>query len=471
MKAMSKYGTRPSAIFWVTLSFLLVVSFTGGASRFDEQSLIVLRPLSILACAFAMLTFRPEDLTGRTWLFMGFGAMFALSLLHLVQLPPFLWRSLPGRQELAQIDALSGLGALWRPLTLTPMNGWHALSALFAPLAVLLLGIRLKREDLYRFLPFVVLLGALSGLFGLLQVVGSPTGPLYLYRVTNNGSAVGLFSNRNHAALFLAIMFPLLAAWASLGDHGMMSRKARLFAAVTMGLILLPLIMVTGSRSGLILLLIGLIASLLIYGITPPAGIAKRSGLRLYGVLAASGLAVALLGLLTLHFSRAEAVRRLFDASTTGDDRLDFWRVSLEMLWKYFPFGSGSGSFAEAYQIVEPSYLLNQYYLNHAHNDFIEVAVTFGLPGIILVAAAAFFYVRRTIHLWFYRDARSRSVKIARTASVAIFMIAVASLFDYPLRTPMLACVFALLSLWFAEAGRKAKAEAAPPSTTIKTEA
>ena len=37
---------------------------------------------------------------------------------------------------------------------------------------------------------------------------------LWFYRITNNGFPVGLFANRNHAAVFLAALLPLATAWA-----------------------------------------------------------------------------------------------------------------------------------------------------------------------------------------------------------------------------------------------------------------
>ncbi|MGK9626100.1 hypothetical protein O6382_24745, partial [Salmonella enterica subsp. enterica] len=84
-------------------------------------------------------------------------------------LPPGLWQALPGRGEIATVDALSGLAGQWRPLTLTPVNALHGLVSLAVPLAVLLLASQLERTDLFRLLPLVIAIGAASGLVGLLQ--------------------------------------------------------------------------------------------------------------------------------------------------------------------------------------------------------------------------------------------------------------------------------------------------------------
>lgn len=465
MKRAAPATKKPEATFWILAIFLAVIAFTGGASRVDVDSLIVLRPLSVLACAVALLTLRRDDLKGREWLFLGCGALFALALLHVVPLPPSLWHMLPGRQAFAEIDRITGLGDSWRPLTLTPMNGWHALLSLFAPLAVLLLGVQLNRQDLYRLLPLLIAIGAISGLFGLLQLVGNPDGPLYLYEVTNNGSAVGLFANRNHAALLLALLPPMLALWLLLGGLDHPHHRLRLVLAVSLGILSFLLILVTGSRSALLISLVGLVIALLIYGNRSLKSGGKRvSKLALYRALGLGTAALIALIALTVYFSRAEAIKRLLGQSIENENRLEYWQISMGMFWKYFPFGSGSGSFAEAYQVAEPDYILNLFYLNHAHNDFLETGVTFGLPGLLLVAAGAFLYARRSAGLWRVQDGRSRSLLTARMAGILLLMLSIACFSDYPLRTPLLACFFAVFSLWFTEPAGD-RANATPPTS------
>lgn len=436
--------------FWLMAAFLCVTFVTGGASRVDVQSLLLLRPLSVIVCALALLTLRREHFEGRKGLFAGFAAILLLCVVHLVPLPPSVWQSLPGRAIVAEIDKLAGLGAIWRPLTLTPMNSWHALASLATPLAVLLLGVQLQKEDLYRLLPLLLCLAASSGFIGLLQVIGDPKGALYLYRITNNGAAVGLFANRNHAAVLLACLFPMLAVYASIGTGTADRQRMRQFAAISAGIVLVPLLLVTGSRAGLLLSLPGLAAAALLYR-QPLQGRALRRGeprFKLSAVHIVSAAVIISLALLTILYARAEAWDRLFQESAGEDLRDDFWRVGSAMIWKYFPFGSGIGSFVEAYQLDEPSLYLNDRYVNHAHNDWLEIAITAGLPAMLIFVTAGFFYLKRTYILWRRPDADRRAVKIARLSSVMMAFIAMASLADYPLRTPAMMAVFALLCLW-----------------------
>ena len=428
---------------------------TGGASRTDVQSLVILRPLSIIACALACMTLRRAHFAGRSFLIGWTAAIFLLASLHLIPLPPSIWQSLAGRQDLVDVEKLVGFSDIWRPLTLAPMNGWHALLSLFAPLAVILLGIQLKRDDLFRLLPLVIAIAALSGLLGLLQAIGNPQGSLYFYRITNNGSAVGLFANRNHAATLLACLFPMLAVSAATARGEADAVRTQQLLAAAIAIVLVPLILVTGSRSGLISAIIGLGAAATLY--RQPTNLrSMRRGKsdRIKALPILGGVAVISLAFLTYFLSRAEAIERLFAKAAGEDERTDFWVISLDLFWKYFPWGSGSGSFVEAFQIVEPERMLDATYLNRAHNDWIETAVTFGLPGVIALLAALAAFVIRSYELWRSADGSKRSVTFGRLASVIMVMIAIASASDYPLRTPAMMGLLAICVLWLSEAGR-----------------
>lgn len=433
----------------------------GGAARVDVQSLLVLRPLSVVMCAVALLMLKQEHFVGRKWLFGGYAAVILLCLLHLIPLPPALWQSLPGREIIVEVDKFAGLSNIWRPQTLTPMNGWNAFFALLVPLAVLLLGIQLDKDDLYRLLPLLIGLGVASGLLGVLQTLGDPSGALYLYRITNNGSAVGLFSNRNHSALLLACLFPMLAVSASL-RHGMEDQqRVRQLAAIAIAIVLVPLILVTGSRAGILVAVPALAAAALLYQQPrPSSGLPHAVGFQMKTTHIIAAVVVISLAFLTISFARAVAFDRLFENSAIEDSRSDYWRIGLQMAWSYFPFGSSSGSFVEAYQ-MGPATDLKASYVNHLHNDWLEIFLTMGVPGIAVLFGAIIAFALGTLRVWRRKDANRRSVRFARLASVLIGTIAAASVGDYPLRTPIMITVFAIACLWFTASDLQ-KASSAP---------
>ena len=435
-----------------------MVFLTGGGSRADIQSLVVLRPAAVLACGFGLWTLSRGHLRQYRFLFAFAGAIFFVVILHLVPLPPSVWGSLPGRELIVEIDRVAGLDKVWRPISMVPSATWNALYSLFVPLAVLLLGVQLSREERFQLLPVFIALGLLSGFIGLLQVVGDPDGPLYFYNITNNGSAVGLFSNRNHQAIFLACLFPMLSVFAFAGLKTVEQWRFRLWASIAAGAVLVPLLLVAGSRAGLLIGLFGLAAVPLLYRKPVFERPAKRKGRRINLTYIFAAVGVVALGLLTILFARAQAFERLIALDQVEDLRLSVWGPIAQMSWKYFPIGSGVGSFVDIYQIDEPLGLLTPSYVNHAHNDWLEVFMTAGAIGLGLLAVALMAWARASYLAWRMASAGGRDASYARMASWVVLMMALGSVGDYPLRVPSITCFFIVAALWlFGERGKPNK--------------
>ncbi len=80
-------------------------------------------------------------------------------------------------------------------------------------------------------------------------------------------------------------------------------------------------------------------------------------------------------------------------------------------------------------------------YMNHAHNDYLEVALETGLPGLVLIVIFFSWWIRRTLSIWRDADADGAFAQAATIASAAILTH---SLVDYPLRMTAVSAVFAL---------------------------
>lgn len=437
-----------SASFWALAGFLLLAFATGGGSRYDIQSLAVLRPMAALLLAFALWGVEWRHLHGLWPPLLLFAGMALLILLHLVPLPWALWSTLPGRDIIVAIDEAAGLGHhMWRPLSLAPVGAWNAFFSLLPPIAVLITGARLSVRERQTLVIPLLLLALASSVAALLQLSDGENSPLYLYRVTNNGAAVGLFANRNHQAVFLACSFPLLAVFASPSVFPRWDRRIRLGIAAAYGAIFLALILVTGSRAGVLAMLVGLAAVPILIRTEPRPSQGFRS---LYGGRAWVGAALLLLLLtsIVVFAGRAESIDRLLSSNGAGEVRYRAWGPILDMALRYFPVGSGIGSFAEVYRLDEPYALLDWTTFLHAHNDLLELFVTGGVPAMLLLAVAVAAYVRQCVHWW--RTSRSgvgRSVTKGAALCV-IGVLGLASLVDYPLRTPATACLFCVMLLW-----------------------
>lgn len=448
-------GSRP---YWMLVTFLLLTFVTGGGSRADIRSLVILRPAAVIFCGIGLWSLKWEHVKAYRFLFGMAAGIFALVGSHLIPLPPALWETLPGREIITEIDKLAELGEIWRPISMVPSATWNALYSLFVPLAVLVLGVQLSREERFKLLPVLLSLGLFSGFWGILQVVGDARGPLYLYNITNNGEAVGLFSNRNHQAMLLASLFSMLAVYACSGVRSVEQANARGYLALAAGAVLVPLLLVTGSRAGLAVGVIGAISIPFLYRKPTIIIPKKRDGKKTYLSWIFGGFAALCLGALTLILSRAEAVHRLLTKDETDELRFQMWPYIADMAWKYFPVGSGVGSFVEAYQIDEPQILLDTTYVNHAHNDWLELYMTTGIVGLIMLGLAVFAFGRSTLAAFNAPLADGRDISFARLGATIIFILAVGSIGDYPLRAPSIACLFVIATLWLTgDSDRSAK--------------
>jgi O-antigen ligase len=432
------------------VALLVLVFLTGGSARDDILSLAILRPLSVLFfTAAVVLAWGTGMLRNYRILLVLAFALPALALLHLIPLPPALWSSLPGRELAWNVAEATGLAQPWRPLSLVPWRTWNSFWASFAPLAALLLTLCAGRERLH---VLVLLLGGIiivSGLVGLLQIIGAPGNAFYIYRVTNEDAAVGLLANRNHQAMLLTLAFPIFAAAASVQRGSRESAKPRRQFAIAMSILIIPFILVTGSRAGILLSIVGMATALFVYQDPTAYTQARRQAPRLGLRIAVVGGLIAAMVITTALVARSSSFTRLFKDAQATELRFNILQPLLDLVAQYFPFGSGLGTFVEVYKVVEPDRLLSPRYLNHAHNDWLELLITAGLPGAILIGAAAWFLGRAFVRV--VRDQNKRPSfehVTARLGAAIVLILAIGSVYDYPLRTPSLACLFAVAVAW-----------------------
>lgn len=432
---------------------LSALFFMGGSSRTDVQSLAILNPFMIICCGVAITTLKKEIWQERKWLLAWMALIFILVVLYVVPLSEQFQKFSPSGVEFAAIWSAAEIPGATQTLATAPFAAWQSLFFLFAPLAVFLFSIQLNRNDLWYSLPIVILAGSISGVIGVLQLAGGSSGPFYLYRITNYDSAVGIFANRNHAAVFLACLFPMLAMFAARSQvRKWKGSRFQQLTAFAVAVILIPLILVTGSRSGMLVAIVGLIGGVLLYNSHVPSRGEPNAKKASTAILAGSVLLSLVLA--TIYFSRAKAIERLFAQPAEAIDRREFWTSSLELFRYHFPFGFGPSSFVPSFQTTEPLALLNNSYLNSVHNDWLETVLTFGVPGIVLLVLAIAYYFRRSFLLWVRLDGARNNVAMGRMASVIIAIFAIASMSDYPLRTPALIGLAALVFVWFIEPKR-----------------
>src|SRR3954468_9474144 len=358
--------SHPRLRYWTLVAFLLLCLLGGGAARPDVLSLVHLRPAAILCLAIMALS-------GGGWEFrrvraplLLVGLLALIMIAQLIPLPPQLWLGLPGHPPYAEAAAAAGFAQPWRPLSLSPDLTLNSLLALL-PFLVVLVGFAGIREEQRRaLLPVLICFACADGVLGAIQFVSGPGGPAYLYAITSDDSAVGFFSNRNHNAIFMAAAFPMIAAFLRMGSGLPRDRmRSRLYAGGSASLFLILMIVVTGSRAGMVIGLVSFVLSAL-YAVNLWRRLERRSMLwTLSAVLAPVAVIV-----LAISTQRALSLDRLIGRGGTDQEgRLQALPTIFRMIRQFWPLGSGFGSFDKAFRGFEPAADLGRKYLNHAHND------------------------------------------------------------------------------------------------------
>lgn len=440
--------------FGLAIILIVCVFAMGGSSRSDVTSLQMLRPLFVIAFGLALMTCRHVQLRSYGFLVTASLLYVTLIVVQSIPLPHGAIGDLPSQRIVSEIYLATGMGSPDRSVTMSPLSSLNSIWALVPPLAIILVSIQLTAEEHGKLLVVVLATGGLSAVIALLQIMGDPEGALYFFSTTNYGSAVGLFANRNHQAALLACLMPIIftAIYRS-NSHGGASRIGikssghwAVMACIAVA-VLVVLILISGSRSGVLLGLIGL-ASITLSVVPPPTciGPATLTNTRAFRF----GIVIALLLALVfaaIWFQRALAIDRMMVRDPSADIRLQTLSIAYKLMWAHQPLGSGFGSFSEVYKIYEPTQLLMAQHMNQVHNDWIDIALAGGVPFVALVAAGSFWLVLQALRIFSYPD-QQHSNLLNKAGLAVVVILAVASLSDYPLRTPALACVFALALVW-----------------------
>jgi len=432
---------------WAVFILFLVLCFLGGGgSRPDIQSLLYLRPLAIL-CVAALLIIpgRIDCRSVQTPLLML--AAFALIMAtQLIPLPAGIWMQLPGHERFAEAAEAAGIAQPWRPLSISPDLTLNSIAALAVPLVGFVAAATISGQRFYKLLPVLIGASLLSALLAIIQLAQGPESSFYLYRITNAGAGVGFFANRNHQAIFMALTFPMLALWAAVGPRPK-NKLFRLWIAFIISLLLIATILVSGSRAGLALGAAGLAFAyfqLRGLGLAPFVSVGGVWYKPLRWAFWIAGISLVAAAAL---LSRAAALERII-STNLGEARARDLPLLIDIGSDFYPLGSGIGTFDPLFRIYERHSDLEPEYLNHAHNDLLELWITGGLPALLLLGGFILWWARSSWNAFRPSDSFSLRRGFGRLGAIFILLLLLGSLVDYPVRTPILALLMALSCAW-----------------------
>lgn len=417
----------------VVSSYVLLCLLLGGSAQAIWGNM-ALQIIAIAIISWAALRRSAEPLTSSPKFLLGLVVLWlSLIVLQLLPLPPEVWTRLPGREVIE-----TGYSALeqplpWLPVSVAPHETLATAWAILPPLGVLV-GIIVLRAHEDSWLAGAILSGSLLGvLLGVMQTVsGSAAGSLwYLYEITNTG-AVGFFANSNHMGTLLLVTTPFAVALLASGYSQIKAREiAFAFLATGAGgfLVVIVGLVLNGSLAAVVLALPVIASSALLL----PIGLKLR---RLSMAATAIALVAAFAALTTspIHADLSSGL-----ASSSVQSRQEIWQGTGSTIAESFPVGTGLGSFRQVYALHEDPARVDRTYVNHAHNDYLELVLETGLPGVLLLVAFFAWWTRQAHRVWL----SPLSSRFARAATIASAAILAHSAVDYPLRTAAIVAVFA----------------------------
>ena len=416
--------------------YLLLCILLGGSTQ-GIWANVVLQLVGIAIIAFAYLNRRADrQPLGARRLGLLVALMLGLIALQLIPLPPGLWTALPGRALVSDGFALLGLPPGWQPISLAPYDTAATALTLLPPLAILAAMLWLKPSP-SRWIAMTVIAATMAAvLLGALQVASSDgaTSPWYFYRFSNFGVATGFFANSNHMATLLLIAIPFVVALGSATAQGTEDVRKR-YAAIAIGggglAVILVGLAINGSLAGFGLAPVVTVASIML--ILRPRQAWLRAGALGVGVVGIAAFLALIATPLGERFASAGAATSI---STRHEMRVN----SIDAIGMFGAAGSGLGTFRPVYSLFENPDMIERTYVNHAHNDYLEVAVELGLVGVLLI-----------LLFWAWWVAASRQLlkspafdQYARAGMVASAAVMIHSAVDFPLRTASISGLFAM---------------------------
>lgn len=436
LQTQSKFShVKPVPSWWgMVIAGWLALIMLGGGNSMPAPTVLVLQTLSSTAIALVSLWYLRGGFP--TWIAAaGTAVLFAaliLVWLHLVPLPPELWSRLPHRELIVETYRASGHSLPWRPLTANPDGSLGAAMAFLPAVAGFLAALTLDSRSV-AWVGISILCCALAGVLVAMAQLSVDFAELFdFYGKSTVRTASGTFSNRNFFAAQLFTAIPFVAALAaSISERRQIRPWLNAIFALAFMLILLLGLALVGSRGGIILAMLSVFLTF--------AFVFRLRQLASPGV----ALFASVVGLFVISQVSMVGILRLTQRDPFEDYRTTILAVTRKAIESFFPAGSGFGSFVGTYQLFEQPGDVLPNFVNHAHNDWLELLLEGGLPALtlmfaflVLLSFAAFRLARLSLF--------NVSDSYMRAAAVAVILLMAHALVDFGLRTPALLTMFAI---------------------------
>ncbi len=377
-----------------------------------------------------------------------------LIMLQVIPLPPSLILRVSPARFVGPVAEGWPPTSTWATLSIYPHNTWLAWIKFLAYLSAFALTAYVfdSRRRKSALVKALIYLGVFEAAYGSIQYL---TGWQKIFTYTKQyytEEATGTFINHNHFAGFLELTLPFVMAYvfyffqmwmdgrrqhrsasdpAGWGSAGMQS-----LLYLFLLLIFLVALVFSRSRGGILAtaFTVFVVAMLAQFRVRRKAWLV---GLSLFLLVAvAYGLWIGLDPVLGRFEQMGEAHYFQFEG------RLSFWKDSMGLIRGYPFTGIGLGDFGIAFQRFQTSWVT--YFVDHAHNDYVEFAVETGLVGAALFFLPILFLLGKMI-VSFLKDSRRYRPAILLGCIGSTLAILLHSITDFNLQVPSNALVLSIV--------------------------
>lgn len=319
-------------------------------------------------------------------------ALLGIALFQVIPLPPSILKIIsPNAYDIYKNALLSGEPLPWLTLSLYPYATVLEILRFTAYISVYFLTFQLLRDraSIMRLTTAIMITGAVIALIGIFQAIFY-NGKLLWFRGFHAGTPFGPYVNRNHFAGLMEMVIPVCISMlilflpktragyslrALVSDIFGQKRTNSFILSFTTVIIMITALFLSLSRGGII----GLSVSMLLFGTL----LLIRNSTRKNGVMI---LAIFVIVLFTVGWFGWKPIIDRFEkmkgADASSEYRLNNWKDSADIIMDFPVLGTGFGT----YEYIYPKYktIPVQQKWEHAHNDYIEGAAEFGIPGMLI---------------------------------------------------------------------------------------
>jgi putative inorganic carbon (HCO3(-)) transporter len=302
------------------------------------------------------------------------------------------------------------------------------------------------------FIGSLVALGTFEAFYGLVQYLSGWQQIFAYVKKFDLEEATGTYINRNHYAGFLEMILPFSLAfvfyeYAKLRDdrdskvnlRSVIGKSAiqKLILSLAISVVLCAALIFSRSRMGIIA---AGSSVLLIFALVSISRFHGRFGFLLVAAFIVLSVGLALWIGPGPIVSRFQTVNEEY--SLGGQSRVSMWRDALPLIRRHPWLGTGLGTFPIAYTSNQTAFLSQ--FVNHAHNDYLEIAADIGLPVALTLFVAILFIFCHAIRS-FLSGERDFERAVALGCAGSIVAILLHSFADFNLCIPANALLFSAI--------------------------